>query len=169
MNLRDNSLGENYVLFRNWAILTIFGLNFLQKTANRDFVKILRFAVSVFLNFYCGSVLVRFGLDTLIRTFVILITRKNVSRSIEYSSTTPLLWSKNMEEESCYLLNTILMWFHEKFNRFAFGHFRTVWYFGKFTLTSKFFREIKSRNFFYKNFFLGGCILLPKKSCIHEM
>jgi len=65
MNLRDNSLGENYVLFRNWAILTIFGLNFLQKTANRDFVKILRFAVSVFLNFYCGSVLVRFGLDTL--------------------------------------------------------------------------------------------------------
>ena len=66
MNLRDNSLGENYVLFRNWAILTIFGLNFLQKTANRDFVKILRFAVSVFLNFYCGSVLVRFGLDTLV-------------------------------------------------------------------------------------------------------
>ena len=37
----------------------------MQKTANRDFVKILRFAVSVFLNFYCGSVLVRFGLDTL--------------------------------------------------------------------------------------------------------
>ena len=34
MNLRDNSL-------------TIFGLNFLQKTANRDFVKILRFAVLV--------------------------------------------------------------------------------------------------------------------------
>ena len=45
--------------------MTIFGLNFLQKTANRDFVKILRFAVSVFLNFYCGSVLVWFGLDTL--------------------------------------------------------------------------------------------------------
>ena len=45
----------------------------------------------------------------------------------------------------------------------------TVWYFAKFTLTSKFFREIKSRNVFYKNFFLGGCILLPKKSCIHEM
>ena len=65
MNLRDNSLGGNYVLFRNRAILTIFGLNFLQKTANRDFVKILRFAVPVFLNFYCGSVLVRFGLDTL--------------------------------------------------------------------------------------------------------
>ena len=49
--------------------MTIFGLNFLQKTANRDFVKILRFAVSVFLNFYCGSVLVRFGLDTLIVTY----------------------------------------------------------------------------------------------------
>ena len=46
--------------------MTIFGLNFLQKTANRDFVKILRFAVSVFLNLYCGSVLVRFSLDTLL-------------------------------------------------------------------------------------------------------
>ena len=55
--------------------MTIFGLNFLQKTANRDFVKILRFAVSVFLNFYCGSVLVRFGLDTLV-----LISLKTVFR-----------------------------------------------------------------------------------------
>ena len=38
-----------------------------KQTANRDFLKILRFAVSVFLNFYCGSVLVRFGLDTLLK------------------------------------------------------------------------------------------------------
>ena len=72
MNLRDNSLGGNYVLSPNWAILTIFGLNFLQKTANRDFVKILRFAVSVFLNFYCGSVLIRFGLDTLMSMSLVL-------------------------------------------------------------------------------------------------
>ena len=55
MNLRDNSLGENYVLFRNWAILTIFGLNFLQKTANRDF----GFSIAV---------RSRFGLDTLFKT-----------------------------------------------------------------------------------------------------
>ena len=35
--------------------MTIFGLNFLQKTANLDFGKILRFVVLVFLNSYCSS------------------------------------------------------------------------------------------------------------------
>ena len=46
-------------------------------------------------------------------------TRKR--RSIEYSPTTHLLWSKKMEEESRYLLNTV--WFHEKFNCFALDIF----------------------------------------------
>ena len=74
-----------------------------KKTANRDFVKILRFAVSVFLNFYCGSISVRFGLDTLAERLQILISI-NCINSLE---TNPLPYLKNQESEPNWNPNPI--------------------------------------------------------------
>ena len=54
--------------FTKLSKFLIFGLNFLQKTTNRDFGKILRFGVLVFLNSYCSSGLgsVQFGHPSLL-------------------------------------------------------------------------------------------------------